>query len=53
MLLSVLFGLSRLFVSRLILDFNNTTVCVENETLTAASLDIYVTVGGDFDKLRT
>ena len=46
-------GTSPLFVSRLILDFNNTTVCVENGTLTAASLDLYVTVGGDFDRLRT
>ena len=52
-LLSALFGLSPLFVSRLILDFNNTTVCVENVTLTAATLDLYATVSGDFDRLRT
>ena len=52
-MLSALFKLSPLFVSRLILDFNDTTVCVESGTLTAASLDLYATVGGDFDGLRT
>ena len=40
-------------ISRLILDFNDTIVCVENETLTAASLDLYATVDGDLDGLRT
>ena len=52
MLLSALFGLSPLFVSCLLLDFNM-TVCVENGTLTAASLDLYATVGGDFDRVGT
>ena len=53
MLLSTLFGLSPLFVSCLILDVNNTTVCVENGTLTTASLDLYAALGGDFDGIRT
>ena len=56
MLLSTLFGLSPLFVPRLILDLNHTAVDFNdlrgergNGTLSAASLDLYATVGDDFD----
>ena len=40
-------------VSRLILDFNDTTVYMENVALAAASLDLHATVNSDFDRLRT